>query len=116
MAVKSQDYNPNSFDVSFSGDLYKLDQDMTPYLEYAAQSRINETDMSGARKRARTTKPFCILPDIVAIEILTKYNIDVHSPTFGTDPMEVKRFRSLMLTEYKGLLTSNIVGNASIIT
>lgn len=113
---KSQDDNINSFDVSLKGSEYQLAQDVAAYKDYAEQSRIIESEMSGVKKMSRTFKPFCVLPDIVAIDILTKYNIDVHSPSFGSDPAEVNRFRNIMMTEYKALLTSNTTGNAAIIT
>lgn len=44
------------------------------------------------------------IPDIVAIEMKEKHNLDIHSPTFHADESNKKRLRYLLRTEYPDLI------------
>lgn len=100
----SQDYNYNSFKVSVDERDFNLSQDVSAYRDYAAeQRRIDEH-----AKSTRNYRSFAIIPDIVAIDILTKYGIDIHSPDFMHHPELVKKFKQIIVSEYPALLTSNI--------
>ena len=103
---KSQEDNPNSFTWKISGDKFRLDQDVTYYNEYAKRAR-DASDQQSVLKRP-SIRPVCVIPDIVAIDILTKYGIDVHSPDFMNDTGGKRRLMSIIRTEYPNLLMSNI--------
>ena len=55
-----------------------------------------------------TMKSFAIIPDIVAIDIYTKYNIDVHSADFIKYPAQVEKLKRIIREEYPKLLTGGI--------
>jgi hypothetical protein len=104
MQYKSQDYNPYSFIVKENDKDFRLEQDIQAYKDFAAESREANDYFGGGKKY----KSFCIIPDIVAIDILTKYGIDVHSQHFMDNPATIKKVKQIIKTEYPALLTSNI--------
>ena len=103
---KSQDDNPDSFLVKLDkhNDTFRLEQDVQGYRDYAKMVRANMS----AQLRAQTYKPVCIVPDIVAIDILTKYGLDIHSPEFMHDAGQKKKLLQIIRTDYPDLLLSNI--------
>lgn len=101
---KSQDDNPHSFTVKLRGEEFQLEQDVSFYKEYAKESRDNVA----AATRSTSYKPWCIIPDIVAIDILAKYGIDVHAPSFMNDKEQLRKVAQIMRLEYPDLLMSNI--------
>jgi hypothetical protein len=104
MGFLSQDNNKHSFKVSTSERDFKLEQDVSAYKDYAAQQRELDT----AAPSARQYRSFAILPDIVCIDILTKYGLDVHSPEFMNNPANLRRLKQIVDSDYPLLKTSNI--------
>ena len=76
-------------------------QDVQGYLDYAQ-------DMRSANTSQTTMKSFAIIPDIVAIDIMTKYGIDIHSPETLKYPALIAKFKRIIKEEYPKLLTSGI--------
>jgi hypothetical protein len=100
------DDNPESFLVFDDGDKYfKTEQDVQPYLDYAKMKR----DMELLSPRRSHYRSFAIIPDIVAIDILTKYGLDIHAPEFMHDQEKLRRYEKIIQTEYPHLLTHNII-------
>ena len=104
MGFLSQEGNKNSFQVKTDEDNFQLVQDVSAYKDYAAQQR--ELDSFAAN--GRTYRSFAIIPDIVAIDILTKYGLDIHSDTFMHEPTNVRRLKQIIETDYPLLKTSNV--------
>ena len=104
MQYKSQDFNPYSFTVKEDIKDFRLEQDIQAYKDFAAESREANEYFGGGKKY----RSFAIIPDIVAIDILTKYGIDIHSDHFMSTPSLIKRVKEIIKTEYPALLTSNI--------
>jgi len=104
MGFRSQDNNPNSFLVKTDNANYELEQNVNAYKEYAAQQR----EMDSVSHNGRMYRSFAIIPDIVAIDILTKYDIDVHSPEFMSDPAQLRKLKQIIDSDYPLLKTSNI--------
>jgi len=104
MGFLSQDNNKSSFKVATNEKDFKLEQDVQAYKDYAAQQRELDSAASGSR----TYRSFAIIPDIVAIDILTKYGIDVHSPDFMSDPVSMRKLKQIIDSEYPALKTSNV--------
>jgi hypothetical protein len=104
MDYLSQEYNPNSFKVKEDAKDFRLEQDVQAYRDYAAQQRELDT----LARNGRTYRSFAIIPDIVAIDILTKYKIDVHSPDFMSDPAQLRKLKQIIETDYPLLKTSNV--------
>jgi hypothetical protein len=80
--------------------VWKVYQDETPFLEQAKRDRdtFDKSKEKGYRK-------FATIPDIVAIEILQKYGINIHDPNTINDPSEMNRFKNIIKKEYKYLLS-----------
>lgn len=104
MSFKSQDFNKHSFDVSVDEKNFQLQQDVSNYKEYAKLQR----DIDEVAPSTRAYRSFAILPDIVCIDILTKYGLDVHSQLFMNDPSNLIRLKRIIESEYPMLKTSNI--------
>jgi len=103
---KSQDDNPDSFSVQLDAhnDTFRLEQDVQGYKDYAKMTRENVA----AQTRASSYKPVAIIPDIVAVAILTKYGLDIHSAEFMHDIVQKRRLMNIIRTDYPDLLLSNI--------
>lgn len=104
MDFLSQDNNPNSFKVKTDAKDFQLEQDVSAYREYAAQQRELDTISHSGRQY----RSFAILPDIVCIDILTKYGLDVHSPDFMNHPANLHKLKRIIETDYPLLKTSNV--------
>jgi hypothetical protein len=104
MAFLSQENNPNSFQVKDDNKAFLLEQDVSAYKEYAAQQR----DLDTMSRSGRQYRSFAILPDIVCIDILTKYGLDVHHPEFMQHPANLTKLKNIIMTDYPLLQTSNI--------
>ena len=100
----SQENNPDSFKWKVDDSMFKLEQPTEQYVEYAAKQR----ELDSHAKATRQYRSFAIIPDIVAIDILTKYGIDIHAPSFMHNAAEVRKFKQIIQSEYSLLLTSNI--------
>ena len=90
-------------DYDDTGVDYKITQDTDFILEEVKRDR--EILASGGKKEMGYRK-MCTIPDIVAIEMLTKHNIDVHDPLFLHDANNMKRLKYVIQTEYPHLLIS----------
>ena len=101
---KSQDNNPHSFNVRTDETKFLLDQNVSAYKDYAAKSRLEDEHLPTKRQY----RSFAIIPDIVSIDILTKYHINIHDPETMKDPAVMKRFKNIIISEYPHLLTSNV--------
>jgi hypothetical protein len=104
MDYLSQENNINSFKVKETSDDFRLEQDVSAYKEYAAQQR----ELDAISHNGRQYRSFAILPDIVCIDILTKYGLDVHSPDFLHHPANLRKLKQIIDTDYPLLKTSNI--------
>jgi hypothetical protein len=107
MGFLSQDDNKNSFKVSTDTNNFQLEQDVSAYRDYAKESRDADELVSSKRQY----RSFAIIPDVVAIDILTKYHLDVHSPELMSDPAQMRRLKHIIMTDYPLLLTSNMRNN-----
>jgi hypothetical protein len=104
MQFKSQDFNANSFDVKLKDSNFQLEQNVAAYREYAKQQR----DLDELASSKRQYRSYAIIPDIVAIDILTKHGLDIHAPEFMSDPSQLKKLKHIIDTEYPLLKTSNV--------
>jgi hypothetical protein len=104
MGFLSQENNAKSFVVKTDEKNFQLEQDVNAYKEYAAQQR--ELDSFAAN--GRTYRSFAIIPDIVAIDMLTKHGLDVHSPDFMQDPANLRKLKQVIESDYPLLKTSNV--------
>ena len=86
---------------------HRAEQDLSSYLDYAHDSRSQAKSLFANQKT--NYRSFAIIPDIIAIDILTKYKVDVHDPQNGAEEMEL--IRKIIINYYPQLLTGNIIKN-----
>ena len=83
-----------------TGD-FQIHQDAAPFIAAA------KADREGTRIGRKDVgyKKACTIPDIVALDILTKYKIDVHDANFMHDPTAVRKVIAIMKSEYPALMS-----------
>ena len=104
MEYKSQQGNPNSFKVKEAGNDFRLEQNVEAYKDYAKQSR-DADELASSKRQYRS---FAILPDIVCVDILTKYGLDVHAQDFMSHPANLRKLKQIIDSDYPLLKTSNM--------
>lgn len=105
MEYKSIEDVSNSFVVKEKQDDFLLEQNVTAYKDYAERSRVAD---EGFTRNGRHYRSFAIIPDIVSIDILTKYGLDIHAPDFMSNPASMRKLRQIIDSDYALLKTSNI--------
>lgn len=105
MEYKSIESVSNSFKVKERDDQFRLEQNVEVYKDYAKQSRDQDELVGSTGRKYRS---FAILPDIVCIDILTKYGLDVHSQDFMSNPANLRKLKGIIDSDYPLLKTSNI--------
>lgn len=83
---------------------FEVHQDVTEYLNYAKESR----DKQALRGDASHYRSFAIIPDVVALEILTKHGLNLHESEFMSNKEDVAKLKRIIKSEYPNLLTSNV--------
>lgn len=84
---------------------FRFSQDLAPYTDYAAASRIQAKSLFQNQKT--NYRSFAIIPDIIAVDIMKKFGVDVHAKDNGQD--ELSKIRKIVINNYPQLLTGNIV-------
>jgi len=104
MGFKSQDGNTHSFNVTTDEKNFQLSQDVSAYKDYAAKQR----EVDSVSHAGRSYRSFAVIPDIVAIDILTKYGLDLHAQDFMDNPANLRKLKQIIISDYPLLQTSNI--------
>lgn len=86
---------------------FRATQDVSAYLDYASKSRAATKSMFANQKE--NYRSFAIIPDIVAVDIKTKFGIDVHDSQNSTE--ELQKIKSIVIQNYPQLLTGSIIKN-----
>jgi len=92
------------FQIKEDSKDFLLTQDVTAYKDYAEQQRLLDANAP----TTRSYRSFAVLPDIVCIDILTKYGLDVHSQDFMSHPANLRKLKQIIDTDYPLLKTSNV--------
>jgi|SaaInlStandDraft_4_1057021.scaffolds.fasta_scaffold24558_3 hypothetical protein len=78
-------------------------QDISGHLAYAKSLREeNRTHNRYAKKADTGFKPFCNVPDTVALDVMTKYGINIHDENI--QPEEMRKFKHIMKFKYPHLM------------
>ena len=80
---------------------WEIYQDEEPFVEQAKLDReqtLRETHM-GHRK-------FATIPDIVALEVMQKYAINIHDPEQSRCHWTMKRFKEIVMRDYPHLVVN----------
>lgn len=78
---------------------WQIYQDEKPFLEEAKREQE-----AGSKDNIMGAKKFATIPDIVAIEVLQKYGIDIHDPRIMSDRAEMMRFKKIIMMDYPHLV------------
>ena len=100
--------NPASINNSLQGAIdytdtesrWQIKQDEKPYLEEVKREKENQNNKSHMKK-------FATIPDLVAIDILNKYGLDIHDPLFMSDTDGLKKLKQIILQDYKYLVVNS---------
>ena len=84
---------------------FEVHQDVSEYIKFAKESRDTQS-RSGDASHYRS---FAIIPDVVALEILTNHGLNLHESEFMSNPADVQRIKRIIKQEYPALLTSNVI-------
>jgi hypothetical protein len=76
-------------------------QDIDPFLELAKEEK-----QQGFNRKTHYRK-FATIPDIVAIEIHTKYGVNIHDPNIKHDTEQLAKFKKIILQDYPHLVVSS---------
>jgi len=99
-----EDKMDNQIKGSYYGGTMQVHQDVSEYLKFAKNSR----DAQAANGDASHYRSFAIIPDIVALEILTTHGLNLHESESMSNKEDVAKLKRIIKSEYPDLLTSNI--------
>jgi hypothetical protein len=91
--------------VRSSESKFEISQDVSEYVKFAKESRSEQA----RRGDASHYRSFAIIPDIVALEILTNHGLNLHEGEFMSNPADVSRIKRIIKSEYPYLLTSSVL-------
>ncbi len=94
-------------DTYGSNGEFRASQDISEYVDYASASRAHAKSLFQNQKT--NYRSFAIIPDIVAVDIMTRFGVDVHAKDNGAE--EMAQIRKIVINNYPQLLTGNIIKN-----
>lgn len=86
---------------------FRASQDISGYLDYANESRKQAKSLFANQKT--NYRSFAIIPDIIAVDIMTRFKLDVNDSSLG--PEGLAKLRNIIINNYPQLLTGNIIKN-----
>ena len=96
-----------NYDYSQTGK-YKAEQEVSAYLDYAQRSRSVANTFDNKKTNYRS---LAIVPDIVAVDILNRFGLDIHSSE--NDQSVLTRISEIIKTHYPNLLTNNMINSVT---
>jgi len=89
-------------EIIFEGNSFRtqVSQDINGVLEQTALDR----EYQEAHGKSKKYRKIATIPDVVAIEILTKYGLDLHAPDFMHHAINGRKLRQILKSEYPKLL------------
>jgi hypothetical protein len=91
------------YNVGVSGDNLSVTQDIAPHLAWAKSLReANRTHNRYSKRTDTGFKPYCNVPDSVALDIMTKFNLNLHDPNI--QPEDLKKIKRIIKTTYPHLM------------
>ena len=80
---------------------WEAKQNIDQYKEHAKYERDRQ-DYFGKTKGGY--RKLATIPDIVAIEILQNHKLDLHDSNFMSNPANLTKLKSILMTEYRDLV------------
>jgi hypothetical protein len=94
-------YSFKDYTAHEKGNSIRVIQDIEPHLEWAKHQRELSRNNKFSRKDTGF-KPFCNVPDSIALDIMTKYGINIHDKNI--QPEEMRKFKRIIKTDYPHLM------------
>ena len=91
------------YDKGVAAD-WRVTQDLNPFLKQVKLER-EALEVSPTAKKGHYRK-FATIPDVIAIEILENYGMDIHHPEFMKTPEEVRKLKAIIIRDYPDLIVS----------
>ncbi len=88
----------HDYEVGVKGDSFQITQDISGHLEWAKHQR----EVSRYKRKDTGFKPFCNVPDSIALDIMTKHRINIHDENI--QPEDMRKFKTIIKTEYPYLM------------
>jgi hypothetical protein len=92
----------DNMELNVKDDNFQVSQDITGFLEQAKLDRDIANEFMDTKK---TYRKFATIPDIVALDIQLRYDIDIHDPETMKNPNTMKRFRAIIKSDFPKLLS-----------
>ena len=80
----------------------RVEQDIEPHLKWAQEQRNIPRNSRFLKKRDTGFKPYCNVPDSIALDIMTKHHINIHDKNIQQEDM--RKFKRIIKTEYPHLM------------
>ena len=80
---------------------WELYQDEKPFIEQAKMEREQNT-----KENIIGGKKFASIPDIVAIEVMQKYGVNIHDPEHSSCKWTMARFKQIIMKDYPYLVVN----------
>ena len=80
---------------------WQISQDEKPFLEEAKLDREEHTKATNMNHRK-----FATIPDVVALEVMQKYGVDIHDPEQSSCHWTMKRFKQIIMKDYPHLVVN----------
>lgn len=88
----------HDYTVGVKGDSFSITQDISGHLDWAKTQR----ERSKSKRVDSGFKPYCNVPDSIALDVMTKHRINIHDADI--QPEEMKKFKRIIKTEYPHLM------------
>jgi len=82
-----------------------LKQDISSYVKAAKEEKKFFEENNWLKPKHHMRK-FATIPDIIAIEIMQKFGLDIHHPSFQSSKEDKKKLRDIIINHYPYLMTS----------
>jgi len=86
------------YHVGIKGNDIQVAQNIEPHLAWAKQLREGNRHSRYSKKSDTGFKPYCNVPDSVALDIMTKYRLNLHDPNI--QPEDLKKIKRIIKQEY----------------
>ena len=80
---------------------WEVKQDIQEYKDHVKREREKQEYFGKTKQGYRK---MATIPDIVALEIFQKHKLDLHDPSFMSNPNNLKKLKTILMFEYPDLL------------
>ena len=90
-----------TIDYTDTESRWQIEQDEKPFIDMVKDERETHNNKHTHMKK------FATIPDIVAIEIMENYGLNIHDPEFMSDKDKLTKLKQIILQHYKYLVVNS---------